>query len=206
MSMGVRYTRGFLLDLKRRLTFVRDAHELLEMKRDQLVRELKEAIEKFKEMREKIEKEVEELHRELAMVHATYGSQEILSSSRLLKESLELEVIPKSIMGVDVPEVKIKKIPKPEEACPPHILKLAKMASTVIRDLIKLAELEAFIERIAEDLRKTNVRVNALEKVVIPSYEALIKRISDIIDQSSLEEFMRIKIVKKALAKRRTIR
>ena len=109
MSMGVRYTRGFLLDLKRRLTFVRDAHELLEMKRDQLVRELTEAIEKFKEMRKKLEKEVEELHRELAMVHATYGSQEILSSSGLLKESLELEVIPKSIMGVMVQELKSRR-------------------------------------------------------------------------------------------------
>jgi len=203
MSMGIRYTRGFLLDLRRRLTFVRDAHELLEMKRDQLVRELKEAIEKLKEMRAKVEKEVKELNRELAMIHAIYGSQEILSGAQLLKESLELEVIPKSIMGVDVPEVKIRKIPKPEKACPPHILRLAEKASVVVRGLIEIAELEAFIERIAEDLRKTNVRVNALEKVVIPSYEALIKRISDIIDQSALGEFMRIKLVKRALAKRR---
>jgi len=203
MSLGVRYTRGFLLDLKRRLSFVRDAHELLEMKRDQLIREIRNAIAKLEEIRGEVEEEVEELYRDLALIHATYGSQELLSASWIPGEKMELEILPRIVMGVEVPELKIVKAPSIGKDCPPHIIGLARKASNLIIKLLKLAELEAMIERIAEDLRMTNVRVNALEKVVIPTYEELIKRIGETIDQSQLEEFMRVKLVKKALARRR---
>ena len=203
MSLRVRYTRGFLLDLKRRLSFVRDAHELLEMKRDQLIREIRSAIAKLKKIRGEVEEEVEELYGDLALIHATYGSQELLSASWIPGEKMELEILPRIVMGVEVPELKIVKAPSVGKNYPPHIIGLARKASNLIVKLLKLAELEAMIERIAEDLRMTNVRVNALEKVVIPTYEELIKRIGETIDQSQLEEFMRVKLVKKALARRR---
>jgi len=203
MSLGIRYTRGFLLDLKRRLSFIKDAHELLEMKRDQLVREIKDVISRFQELRRKVELEMESLYRDLAVIHAIYGSKELISSSRTLSDRIEVEVLPRSIMGVDVPEVKIKHIPDIKDKYPPHIAKIAEKASAIISDLLRLAEVESLIEQIAEDLRNTNVRVNALEKVVIPTYENLIKQIGEIIDQSLLEEFMRIKLVKRALMRRR---
>jgi len=203
MSLSVRYTRGFLLDLKQRLSFIKDAHELLEMKRDQLVREIKKAISRFQELRRKVELEMEDLYRDLAIIHAIYGSKELISSSRTLSDHMEIEILPKSIMGVDVPEVKIKYLPDIKNKYPLHITRVAEKASAIISDLLKLAEIESIIEQIAEDLRNTNVRVNALEKVVIPTYENLIKRIGEIIDQSALEEFMRIKLVKKALTRRR---
>ena len=203
MSLSIRYTRGFLLDLKRRLFFVKDAHELLEMKRDQLVREIKDAISRFRELRRKVELEMESLYRDLAVIHAIYGSKELISSSRTLSDRMEVEILPRSIMGVDVPEVRIKHIPDVKDKYPLHISKLAEKASAIISDLLKLAEVESLIERIAEDLRNTNIRVNALEKVVIPTYENLIKQIGEIIDQSLLEEFMRIKLVKRALMRRR---
>jgi len=204
MSLGVRYTRGFLLDLRRRLALARDAHELLEMKRDQLIKELMKAVERLKEARGRLEREVEDLHQELAVIHAIYGTLEIVSGARLVSEGLRLEVVPRSIMGVEVPEVRVREAPGPAKGVPPHIQRLAEKALRVLPMLIEVAELESMIERIADDLGRTNVRVNALEKVVIPSYEALIKRIGDAIAQSELEEFMRIKLVKKALARRRS--
>ena len=203
MSLRVRYTRGFLLDLKRRLSFVRDAHELLEMKRDQLIREIRGAITRLKEVRGEVEMEVEELYGELALTHAVYGSQELVSASWIPGERMEVEILPRSVMGVEVPKVKILKAPSIEKGYPPHIAGLARKASNLIVKLLEIAEIEALIERVAEDLRLTNVRVNALEKVVIPAYEELIKRIGETIEQSQLEEFMRVKLVKKALARRR---
>ncbi len=203
MSLSIRYTRGFLLDLRRRLSFIRDAHELLEMKRDQLIKELKSAIEKLQESRKLIEQKVEKILRELALLQAVYGTQEIQSASWLLDQKLELEIIPRNVMGVNVAEVKSLKLPDVRGKYPPHIAGLAEKTSDLVKELLGLAELESFIELVAEDLKKTNVRVNALEKVVIPSYEAMVKRISEIIDQNMLEEFMRVKLVKKALSKRR---
>ncbi|RLI38838.1 V-type ATP synthase subunit D, partial [Candidatus Bathyarchaeota archaeon] len=56
---------------------------------------------------------------------------------------------------------------------------------------------------LAEDLRRTNIRVNALEKVVIPSYEETIKRIQDILDDEMLEEIIRLKLIKELLTRGR---
>lgn len=202
MSISIRYTKGFLLDFKRRLEFIRDAHQLLEMKRDQLIRKLKALVEELKPLREKVEKEVEELYGELALFHVVYGTQELRTAS-IIGESMEVEVLPKSVIGISVPLITKIKVPEVKEKYPPHIASLAEKMASAINDLIKLAEIETSIENLAEDLQRTNVRVNALEKAVIPQYESLIKRIQDALDHEMLEEFMRVKLVKNVLIKKR---
>lgn len=203
MSTSIRYTRGFLLDLRRRLSFVKSAHDLLEMKRDQEVRELKSAIERLQELRSRLQEGVADLLRDLALLEAAYGSQEIISASRLMDERAEVEIIPRNVMGVNVPVIRSLKLPSVRGRYPPHVERLADRARSILEDLFRVAELEAFVELVAEDLRRTNVRVNALEKVVIPGYEAMIKRIGETIEQSMLEDFIRVKLVKRALERRR---
>jgi V/A-type H+-transporting ATPase subunit D len=203
MSLSVRYTRGFLLDLKRRLSFVQRAHDLLEMKRDQEIRELRSAIDRLRELRAALEKRVEEVLRDLVMLQAVYGSQEILSASILMNERIEVEVIPRNVVGVNVPMIKILRIPDVKGRYPLHVEGLAERVRGLLEYLLRVAELEAFAELVAEDLRKMSIRVNALEKVIIPSYEAMVRRISEAIEQSALEEFIRVKLVKRALERRR---
>ena len=203
MSLSIRYTRGFLLDLRRRLSFVRSAHDLLEMKRDQEIKEISSAIERLRELKAALEKKIEDVLRDLAMLQAAYGSQELISASKLMRDKIEIEVIPRNVMGVNVPVVRLVKLPEIRGKYPPHVEGLAEKARGVFEDLLRVAELEAFIELIAEDLRRTNIRVNALEKVIIPGYENMIKRISDVVEQSALEDFIRVKLVKRALERRR---
>ncbi|MEM1655350.1 MAG: V-type ATP synthase subunit D [Nitrososphaerota archaeon] len=203
MSLSIRYTRGLLLDLRRRLSFVRSAHDLLEVKRDQEIKEISSAIERLRELRAALEKKIEDVLRDLAMLQAAYGSQELISASKLMRDKIEIEVIPRNVMGVNVPVVRLVKLPEIRGKYPPHVEGLAEKARGVFEDLLRVAELEAFIELIAEDLRRTNIRVNALEKVIIPGYENMIKRISDVVEQSALEDFIRVKLVKRALERRR---
>jgi len=203
MSTTIRHTKGFLLDFKRRLEFIKSAHNLLEMKRDQLMRELKEDLEKLKEMRKKVMEEIGEINNEFAFLHVAYGSQEIETVPAFLEEKAQVTIIPKSILGVTVPLIKEINIPSVKGKCPFYIASLAEKAATALLNLIRLSELEAEIEFILEDLRNTNIRVNALEKVVIPRYQLLIKYIQDVLDHEMLEEFMRTKMVKNVLSKRR---
>ena len=200
---GVRYTKGFLLDLKRRLEFVKDAHDLLEMKRDQLMIKLRKALERFKELRRIVEDEAEEVYRELSLLHSTLGSADLETYSAYLKGRMEVKIIPRSIIGVVTPMLREIDIPDYTNLYPPQIIPLAEKTSTLMRDLAKLAELEAYIENLAEDLRKTNIRVNALEKVVIPSYEETIRRIQGVLDDEMLEEIIRLKQIKEILTGRR---
>ena len=196
---GVRYTKGFLLDLKRRLEFIKDAHDLLEMKRDQLMIELRKALERFKELRRKVEDEAEEVYREFSLLHSTLGSADLETYSAYLRGRMEVKIIPRSIIGVVTPMLREIDIPDYTNLYPPQIIPLAEKTSTLMRDLAKLAELEAYIENLAEDLRKTNIRVNALEKVVIPSYEETIGRIQGVLDDEMLEEVIRLKQIKEIL-------
>ena len=200
---GVRYTKGFLLDLKRRLEFIKDAHDLLEMKRDQLMIELRKALERFKELRRKVEDEAEEVYREFSLLHSTLGSADLETYSAYLRGRMEVKIIPRSIIGVVTPMLREIDIPDYTNLYPPQIIPLAEKTSTLMRDLAKLAELEAYIENLAEDLRKTNIRVNALEKVVIPSYEETIGRIQGVLDDEMLEEVIRLKQIKEILTRRR---
>ena len=201
---GVRYTKGFLLDLRRRLEFIKDAHELLEMKRDQLIIKLREGLEKLKELRRKVEGEAEEVYRELSLLHSTLGSADLETYSAYLRESMDVKIVPRGVIGVVTPMVREVNIPDYTNLYPPQIIPLAEKVSALMKDLVKLAELEAYIENLAEDLRRTNIRVNALEKVVIPSYEETIKRIQDILDDEMLEEIIRLKLIKEILMRRRT--
>ena len=201
---GIRYTKGFLLDLRRRLEFIKDAHELLEMKRDQLIIKLREGLEKLKELRRKVEGEAEEVYRELSLLHSTLGSADLETYSAYLRESMDVKIVPRGVIGVVTPMVREVNIPDYTNLYPPQIIPLAEKVSALMKDLVKLAELEAYIENLAEDLRRTNIRVNALEKVVIPSYEETIKRIQDILDDEMLEEIIRLKLIKEILMRRRT--
>jgi len=200
---GVRYTKGFLLDLKRRLEFIKDAHDLLEMKRDQLMAELRKALERFKELRRKVEDEAEEVYRELSLLHSTLGSADLETYSAYLRGRMEVKIIPRSVIGVVTPMLREIDIPDYTNLYPPQIIPLAEKTSTLMKDLARLAELEAYIENLAEDLRKTNIRVNALEKVVIPSYEETIRRIQGVLDDEMLEEVIRLKQIKEILTGRR---
>lgn len=200
---GIRYTKGFLLDLRRRLEFVEDAHELLEMKRDQLIIKLREGLEKFKELRKKVEDEAEDVYRELSLLHSILGSAELETYSAYLKGRMDVKLVPRGVIGVVTPMVREVDIPDYTNLYPPQIIPLAEKVSTLMKDLVKLAELEAYIENLAEDLRKTNIRVNALEKVVIPNYEETIKRIQDVLDDEMLEEIIRLKLIKETLMRRR---
>ena len=200
---GVRYTKGFLLDLRRRLEFIKDAHELLEMKRDQLIIKLREGLEKLKELRRKVEGEAEEVYRELSLLHSTLGSADLETYSAYLRGSMDVKIVPRGVIGVVTPMVREVNIPDYTNLYPPQVIPLAEKISALMKDLVKLAELEAYIENLAEDLRRTNIRVNALEKVVIPSYEWTIKRIQDILDDEMLEEIIRLKLIKEILTRGR---
>ena len=200
---GVRYTKGFLLDLRRRLEFIKDAHELLEMKRDQLIIKLREGLEKLKELRRKVEGEAEEVYRELSLLHSTLGSADLETYSAYLRGSMDVKIVPRGVIGVVTPMVREVNIPDYTNLYPPQVIPLAEKISALMKDLVKLAELEAYIENLAEDLRRTNIRVNALEKVVIPSYEETIKRIQDILDDEMLEEIIRLKLIKELLTRGR---
>ena len=61
----------------------------------------------------------------------------------------------------------------------------------------ELAEIENSVYRLADAIKKTQKRANALKNIIIPKFEETVKFISDAIEEKEREDFSRLKVIKK---------
>ena len=200
---GVRPTKGYLMDLKRRIGFIERGCEFLKLKRDHLAKELSASLDILKGRRKLLLESLKEAYRALTAAYLSLGPTEVKSQASSIRRILELEVLPRSVMGVRYPYVKILSKPRVEGELDITLSQAAERVLGILERMIQLAEFEARVERIADELGKTNRKVNALENTIIPSYKRVIKFIEDKLDEESLEELVRMKLIGGALARRR---
>jgi len=202
-TTGVRPTKGYLMEMKRRIGFIERGTEFLKLKRDHLAKELTTSIDVLKGRRSKLLEDLRIAYRAVTAAYISLGPTEVKSQASSIKSRLELEVLPRSIMGVRYPYIKVEKEPQITGELDITLSEAAEKVLGILDDILQLAEFEARAERIADELGKTNRKVNALENTIIPSYRQVIKFIEDKLDEESLEELVRMKLIGGALARRR---
>lgn len=200
---GVRPTKGFLMDMKRRIGFIERGCEFLKLKRDHLAKELSTSLDVLKGRRKLLLNNLKEAYDALTAAYISLGPTEVGSQASSVKSALQLEVLPRSVMGVRYPYVKIISKPQITTDLDITLARASEKIYEILEELIQLAEYEARAERIADELGKTNRKVNALENTVIPNYKQVIKFIESKLDEESLEELVRMKRIGGALASRR---
>lgn len=200
---GVRPTKGYLMDLKRRIGFIERGTEFLKLKRDHLAKELSSSLEVLRGRRRLLLQNLKDAYGALTAAYISLGPTEVKSQVRAVKKRLDLEVLPRSVMGVRYPYVRFLSKPQIGAELDVTLSHAAKKVQEILEELIQTAEFEARVERIADELGKTNRKVNALENTIIPSYKQVIKLIEDKLDEESLEELVRVKLIGGALARRR---
>ena len=202
-TTGVRPTKGYLMEMKRRIGFIERGTEFLKLKRDHLAKELTTSIDVLKGRRSKLLEDLRIAYRAVTAAYISLGPTEVRSQASSIKSRLELEVLPRSVMGVRYPYIKVDKEPQITGELDITLSEAAEKVLGILEDILQLAEFEARAERIADELGKTNRKVNALENTIIPSYRQVIKFIEDKLDEESLEELVRMKLIGGALARRR---
>jgi V/A-type H+-transporting ATPase subunit D len=203
VTTGVRPTKGYLMEMKRRIGFIERGTEFLKLKRDHLAKELTTSIDVLKGRRSKLLEDLRIAYRAVTAAYISLGPTEVRSQASSIKTRLELEVLPRSVMGVRYPYIKVEKEPQITGELDITLSEAAEKVLGSLDDSLQLAEFEARAERIADELGKTNRKVNALENTIIPSYRQVIKFIEDKLDEESLEELVRMKLIGGALARRR---
>lgn len=185
-------TKGFLIRLRERLRLLKSGVEALKMKRDQLVKESQSLIPDLKR-RSEIERKLEEAYTLLKLAYSAAGPEEIRKAA-LLTTPLLTEMRVRSVIGVEVPEIRVIGL---NLAVSPSlnavVIAAARKFADVIREMMPLVNSEAKFERLAAALADTMRKVNALEKIVIPDHEAAISYIEEMLDEESLEEFLMVK-------------
>lgn len=204
MSLSdIRPTKGFLMQLKKRLSYIERGCEFLKLKRDHLAKELTASIDILRGRRRLLLKNLKEAYDAVIAAYLSLGPTEVESQARSIRRRLEIDILPKSVMGVRFPYVKILSKPSVDVELDITLSRAAEKVGAILEEIIRVAEFEARIERLADELGKTNRKVNALENIVIPQYKAVIKFIADKLDEESLEELVRLKLIGGALARRR---
>lgn len=195
-------TRGALIRLRDTLTFIKKGRDVLRMKRDQLAGELNKLLAKLA-IREEIEREFSEIYELAREAFASSGYNAFLNMASSIPQ-IKVEVRPYSVMGVIIPRIEVKEKPALSYLQSISVYRVAEKLANIIQRVFEMAEIEAGVERIAHELMMVNRKVNALEKVIIPQYERMIRYIEDRLFEEALEEFVRVKFIRDALRKRRS--
>jgi V/A-type H+-transporting ATPase subunit D len=187
-------TRGVLLRLREQLDFTERGKELLKMKRDNLAAETNRLLAKVS-ARHQLEEEYMRAYEALKIAYMTLGYSR-LQSQACTVQPFNARVRPRSVMGVLVPEIVLGKTPAISSVTDPSAFAAADRLTTLMRQLLEIAEAEGRIESIAQELMMTNRKVNALERVLIPKLREMIRYIDGRLEEETLEEFFRAKRVK----------
>ncbi len=196
MASSLRFlpaSRGTLLKLREQLELVQRGKNVLEMRRDQLVKEVFAIMDELKK-RPEAEHIYLEAVRGLSRIRSMRGEHDFQSFSNLVKPP-RLETLLVSIQGVAVPEVRIVGSPDFSKIMDPEYRKRLENLWHALEAMIEIANKEIAIEKLCSQLQYINRVVNSLDKNLIPQLEEIIKHIEERVAEEEIEEFVRIKML-----------
>lgn len=197
-------TRMELLSTKKKIKLTSKGHKLLKEKRDALISEFFSLIEKLKSTRKELESKLENAFKSLILAQAISGSSEVERSAEATPKIHPIESSSKTIMGVKVPvfkwEPKGKQLGYSLISASLELDNAAKNFESVISSVIKLAEYEATVKNLGEEIKKTKRKVNALERILIPRLQENSIYIKMRLEEMERENFSRLKVIKKRIS------
>lgn len=199
-------TKGNLIAAKNSLALARQGYELMDKKRNILIRELMELIKEAKTIQSEIDATFTKAYASLQMANVELGIQYVEEISHAVSVDDSISIKVRSIMGTEIPLVQSAK----EPSLPTYgfhstseALDEAKESFERVKELtIRLSMVENSAYRLAMNIKKTQKRANALKNITIPTYTTLVTNISNALEEKEREEFTRLKVIKRNLDKK----
>jgi len=200
---NIKPTRSELLELKKKIALSQSGHKLLKMKRDGLIMEFFEIMDKARNARAELMKSYEVATQKIAIARAVEGNMAVTSAAFSLKEQPEINLESKNVMGVVVPKIESSGIQKPLQergygviGTTSRIDEAAEAYEKLVEQIIISAEIESAMKKLLEDIEKTKRRVNALEFKVIPELKDAEQFIKLRLEEMERENTFRLKKIK----------
>ncbi len=196
-------TRSVLLDLKRRIKLSQSGHKILKMKRDGLILEFFEIMEKARQMRAGVSSDFQLAMKKITIAKAVDGELNVLSAAYALKTYPVVNLSSKSIMGMMVPKVEAENVRRGflnkgygiiETSA--YIEDAGSAFEKLLETLIRAAEVETTMKKLLDEIEKTKRRVNALEFKIIPEFQDAERFVKFRLEEMSREETTRLKHLK----------
>ena len=194
-------TKGNLIAAKNSLQLARQGYELMDKKRNILMRELMELIGQASEIQSRIDQTFRSAYGALQRANIELGINYVqeIGASVPVENGVRIKV--RSIMGTEIPLVQHE--PEPMNLTYAYYstresLDEARARFEKVKELtIRLAMVENSAYRLASNIKKTQKRANALKNITIPTSESLTRNITNALEEKDREEFTRLKVIKR---------
>lgn len=194
-------TKGNLILAKNSLALARQGYVLMDKKRNILIRELMELIDQAKDIQSEIDSTFRSAYSALQKANIELGINYVQEISASVPVEQGIRIKSRSIMGTEIPLVQHEQSPmnltyayyNTRESLDEARVRFEKVKELTIR--LSMVENSAY--RLANNIKKTQKRANALKNITIPTYEALTKNITNALEEKEREEFTRLKVIKR---------
>ena len=194
-------TKGNLILAKNSLKLAKQGYELMDKKRNILMRELMELIDKAKNVQQEIDYTFTSAYLSLQKANIEMGILNVQELSNTIPEENSIVIKQRSIMGTEIPLVEYDNtVSKPTYAFFQTKLSLDEATKRFIKVkelTIRLSCIENSAYRLATNINKTQKRANALKNITIPYYTSLVTDIQNALEEKEREEFTRLKVIKR---------
>ena len=195
-------TKGNLILAKNSLALSKQGYELMDKKRNILIREMMELIDQAKDIQTQIDETFRTAYAALQKANMEIGIAFVDQISHTVPVENSIRIKTRSVMGTEIPlveyEEQLTNTPTYAYYSTKASLDEAKAAFEKVKELsIQLAGIENAAIRLAANIKKTQKRANALKNITIPKYEALTKDIQNALEEKEREEFTRLKVIKR---------
>ena len=201
MSVNIAPTKSNLMKAENALAFSKKGFELLDKKRNVLIREMMGMMDRAKDLQDRVTVTFRDAYEALQVVNVTMGINSVEEIALSIPRASEYEVLLKSVMGVEIPTVHYRQTDLQTQygffrTNPALDIAYAKFKE--VKYLIyELAEVENSVCKLAMEIKKTQKRANGLENIQIPKYKEQVKYIQEVLEEKEREDFFRLKRVKK---------
>ena len=198
MALKVVPTKGNLIAMKKSLQLANLGYNLMDQKRNVLIKEMMTLLDDVKIIRDQITSSFQEAYDALQEANISMGL--ISSIVNSTPEDYGISIAYRSVMGVEIPKISYNQQPLKMtydiERSNSKVDYAYNCFYRVKQLTVLLAEVENSVYRLANTIRKTQKRANALKNISIPRFESTIKVISEALEEKEREEFTRQKVIK----------
>ena len=204
-QINVPPTRTNLIRLKKDLRFAREGYEILDRKREALTGELVRVAKEADAVQKEVWALLETAYNAMEKARLVMGSDHVEWAALAVNKTVDVHLRLRGIMGVAIPQIEAVGEPPKLLYSPGDTAAVLDEASSAFREVLlrvpQLSMLTSVVWRLANELRKTQRRVNALQHIFIPQYENTVAFIISSLEEREREETFRLKLLKTKLTK-----
>ena len=193
-------TKGNLIIAKNTLKLSQTGYELLDKKRNILIREIMSLIDTAKSIQSEIATTFAAAYDALQSANIELGITNVqrIGYAAPIEEGVTVKM--RSVMGVAIPLVELDEADNAPiygfANTTPALDEAYQKFREVKRLTRRLAQIENSVYMLADSIKRTQKRANALKNIMIPRYEEETKYIQNALEEKDREEFSRLKVIK----------